>query len=548
MTTESGPPELPEPAVDCDQAGVAGPQRGDAVPHRGRYAVLSDLWAGKFPESEALAKAAAEHYAQQLRMDIEKSEAQVRRFDSERLRARPDWPVWNVLSWIAFRDLALLCEIKDEGELRRVTWYGHRSLKTSAPEALLISALARGQLRGVRGGEKLKAYYWYGKWKVDRDIWFDRDIVLQIWRDDPWSLAQMMIWIITRDPQQVEDARAYGPDGAWAALVIEQRPQNQVENAASELHQCCREGTIQTFDGRSPIKSEVWEDLQVGFSEGAPFVRWRARLSEPFPDIRFSPTDALRNFLPDDKPDEAQEPAISAASLALPRQRRARIADWFNRRQERTALEKRVWFRLTEIADEFARKKGSFTVDDKERDLSLEALRRSIVAREFSDEHNQSRVLNMHPLGLADVYFDPSSASAPELFNAIVRHLWIRHRDCVDWFKRQGLELPYRLRREPLSTSRPEDACASIEPPVPPKGSELAVKSDEGEEPNIPKIAMTFVRDGIAPNVREHTTLVMSVLKKEWPGNHPKREQVSGLLTIEFKNQRRSRGRRNRPR
>jgi hypothetical protein len=110
----------------------------------------------------------------ELREDIEKSIAQCRRLESERVRAKPDWSVWNVLSWIAFRDLALLCEIQDESKLRRVIWYGHPSLKAYAPESLLVSALQRGQLQGIRGGEELKAYYWYGKWKVDRDIRFDR--------------------------------------------------------------------------------------------------------------------------------------------------------------------------------------------------------------------------------------------------------------------------------------------------------------------------------------------------------------------------------------
>jgi hypothetical protein len=70
----------------------------------------------------------------------------------------------------------------------------------------------------------------------------------------------------------------------------------------------------------------------------------------------------------------------------------------------------------------------------------------------------------------------------------------------------------------------------------------------EHEEPNLFEIAKTFVKDGIAPNTREHTTLVMSVLKKEYPGNHPKREEVEELLTVEFKNQWRSRGRTSRAR
>jgi hypothetical protein len=377
----------------------------------------------------------------ELREDTEKSATQYRRFESERVRAKPDWSVWNVLSWIAFRDLALLCEIQDEGELRRVVWYGHPSLKAYAPESLLISALQRGQLRGIRDGEELKRHYWHGRWKVDRDIRFDRDSVLQIWRDDPWSLAQMMIWIITRDPQHVEDARAYGPDRAWAALVTEQRPQIQVRSAAGELTQRCQQGAIQTFNGRSPIKSDVWKDLQIGFIEGAPFVQ-RAGLSDAYPNIGFSPADALHQFPPDKKPDDIQEIVASDEGQTLRCQRRTRIADWFNRRQERTPLEKRVWLCLTEIANEYARKRGALTVDEKERELALEALRRSILTREFF-------VLDMHPSGLAEFRFDPQGASIPEIFNPIARHLWTRHQDCVAWFERHGLELPHRLRREP---------------------------------------------------------------------------------------------------
>jgi len=376
-----------------------------------------------------------------LREDVEKSVAQCRRFESERVRPKPDWSVWNVLSWIAFRDLSLLCELQDEGELRRVIWYGPPSLTAYAPESLLITALQRDQLRGIRDGEELKAYYWYGKWKVDRDIRFDRDSVLQIWRDDPWSLAQMMIWIITRDPQRVEDARAYGPDRAWAAHVIEQRPQIQVRCAAGELTERCQQGLIQTFNGRSPIKSDVWKDLQIGFIEGAPFVQ-RAGLNDAYPNIGFSPADALRQFPPDRKPDDIQEIVANDEGQTLRCQRRMRVADWFNRRQERTALEKRVWLCLTEITDEYARKRGALTVDDKERELALEALRRSILTRELF-------VLNMHPSGLAELRFDPLGASIPEIFNPIARHLWIRYQDCVAWFEGHGLELPRRLRREP---------------------------------------------------------------------------------------------------
>jgi hypothetical protein len=50
-----------------------------------------------------------------------------------------------VLSWIAFRDVARLCEIEDENSLKRVSWYGvtfyGASLKEAKPELTLLAAL-----------------------------------------------------------------------------------------------------------------------------------------------------------------------------------------------------------------------------------------------------------------------------------------------------------------------------------------------------------------------------------------------------------------------
>jgi len=230
-----------------------------------------------------------------------------------------------------------------------------------------------------------------------------------------------------------------------------------------------------------------------------------------------------------------------AFSSPKPNDRNHLTAEFANARR-------RGWLCLIEIVDEYARKQGSLMVDDKEREQALDVLRCSILAREFVDDQGRPRVLNLNPSGLAHFRFDPSGARHADLFNPIAEYLWITYQDCVDWFNRHDVSLPLRLRREPPSTGRPEAARADIERPVPPGRLELARRSDEDKEPNILEIAKTFVKDGIAPSVRDHTTLVMSVLKKEYPGDHPKRKQVEELLTIEFKIQRRSRGRTNRPR
>jgi hypothetical protein len=228
-----------------------------------------------------------------MREDIEKTIAQCRRFESKRAQATRDWSVWNGISWIAFRDSSLLCEIQNEDELRKVVLNGHPSLKAHDPEFLLVSALKLGQLRGIRDGEELGAYYWYGKTKVDRDIRLDRDALISIWRDDPWSLAQMMVWGVTRDPHGVEAARVFKPNES--VDLLKERPQLQIRIAANELTQCCQQGLIQTFDGRGPIDPDVWKDLRIEFSDGMLSVQGTG-LNDV--NIAFSPTDALLQFRP----------------------------------------------------------------------------------------------------------------------------------------------------------------------------------------------------------------------------------------------------------
>jgi hypothetical protein len=316
----------------------------------------------------------------------------------------------------------------------------------------------------------------------------------------------------------------------------------QVEDAAHDLRQQCLRGKLKALSGQDAIPETAWIDLAIGFeADGVPFLRRLSQLARDpaYDNIRFSRAKALDVFKPNETPEE----------LDLRRQLRARRTNEFNRKQICVALGRRRWLRLIEIASEYGRKPESLgEIDDARRTRALDELRHSIMTGEFVDKRGRSRVLNMHPSPVATFRFDRLGATRHRVLERMAEYLWITHQDCVDWFNRKRVNLPLRLRREPSSTARPEAARADIEPAVPPKGSELAKKSDEDKEPNILEIAKTFVKDGIAPNAREHTTLVMSVLKKEWPGNHPKREQVSGLLAIEFKNQRRSRGRTNRRR
>jgi hypothetical protein len=492
---------------------------------------------------------------------LNEQKAERRRVDCERIWNEPYWSVWNVLSWIAFRDVSRLCEIEDERSFTGVKLYGAKHygpfLKHAAPESLLLAALKNDELRAIRSGAELQAINWADKIEVDRNTFFRQKSVRRCWpgtgewngfEDEFWSLGQMILWIVTRDPDEVDqdsdDSGRVGPrcgyGGFVAAVRLEEllrEQREQVEDAANDLRRRCLRGELRASSGQDPIPATTWIDLTIGFEDGVPFL-WRLsqRTRDPvYDNIRFSRAEALDVFGPTEKPDE----------LDLRRQLRARQTNDFNRKQICVALGKRRWLRLTEIACEYARKPESLgEIDDARRELALDELRYSILTGEFVDKRGRSRVLNMHPSPVATFRFDPPGATHHDFFEPIAEYLWITYQDCVDWFNRHGVSLPLRLRREPPSTGRPEAAHADIRP----KRSELAKKSGEDKEPDILEIAKTFVKDGIAPSVRDHTTLVMSVLKKEYPGNHPKRKQVEELLTIEFKNQRRSRGRANRSR
>jgi hypothetical protein len=240
------------------------------------------------------------------------------------------------------------------------------------------------------------------------------------------------------------------------------------------------------------------------------------------------------------------------------RRQRTQRADRFNRKQARIALGKRRWLRLTEIADECARKPGSLAVDDKERERALETLRRSILTGEFVDNQGRSRILNMHPSPLAHFRFEPSAAANAEWFNSIARHLCIRYQDCVDWFNWLGLDLPRRLRREPSSTVSPEAIwaepaqspptlpsepqtvigpldCKNIETARVPQAGKLRPKGVGEKKTNAIEAAKGVASDWLTthrwlPNKKEHHRLTMNRLRDECPGNHLMSGKVKELI------------------
>ena len=95
-----------------------------------------------------------------------------RKLCAEREFQSPDWSLGNTLSWLAFHDPALICQLK-----RRlsVLWYGiYKHPKRGASFAVrpmlvpradqtLLDALMDGQLTAIRNGIEIPSSYWFGK-------------------------------------------------------------------------------------------------------------------------------------------------------------------------------------------------------------------------------------------------------------------------------------------------------------------------------------------------------------------------------------------------
>lgn len=407
-----------------------------------------------------------------------------------------------------------------------------------------------------------------------------------------WSLGQTLIWIVSYDAEAVgaasNDSGRLGVElgQARAAAVIERlKPLREwLLRAGNDLRLACLESRLTAYDRHDhPIPAMRWRHWTIVLdTQNMPWITHEGQ-GALAPDVVFRRDEILDLWPPLDV-EPVHESKVWEHRVC---ERRKHVANWFIRRQERTAPEKRVWFCLPEIADEFARKPGAFAVDDEERTATLEALRRSILAREFSC------VLNTHPSELANFRFDPDGAAIPELFNKTVGHLWIRYQDCVAWSNRHGLELPHRLRREAVSPCPPmivvgeainggvnlyasgitqvdadydertgdvlrswpmvealnpdktRDEAAAIAPielRTATKKSEPVKRSVEEKRANAINIAQTFVIDGVAPNCKHHTTSVKRELDAGPVEYRMRRDDVEALIKTVFAAARRKQG------
>ena len=109
--------------------------------------------------------------------DTAPSAAERNRATAERVFQSSDWSLGNVLSWIAFREQALICRFDGFGDsgryvksLNRLRLYGSRSfgreqrpMLVDTPAQLVLAALQDGDLTAIRDGQEIVRFYWFGR-------------------------------------------------------------------------------------------------------------------------------------------------------------------------------------------------------------------------------------------------------------------------------------------------------------------------------------------------------------------------------------------------
>jgi hypothetical protein len=173
-------------AVSPDFATVVG----RFAPHDAKLqsAVLAVLAKHK-PDDEIKAEAIVRDT---INEDCERRSRELKRRHAERTFGQHYWDVGAVLSWIAYRDGAMICQFEDYQHWQRVKRYGHEAAwKVVDPGTEMVRALEDGRLRAIqkKGSELpavLPAEFWARKtvkdlFMIDPD--FRRAEILTLWAD-----------------------------------------------------------------------------------------------------------------------------------------------------------------------------------------------------------------------------------------------------------------------------------------------------------------------------------------------------------------------------
>jgi hypothetical protein len=143
------------------------------------------------------------------------------------------------------------------------------------------------------------------------------------------------------------------------------------------------------------------------------------------------------------------------------RRYRQRIAPWLTDGGDRMPMRRRLWFRISEIADVCAQIPDSVQLDEGKLERAIELLRKAILTGEFEDTDGRSTVANLHPAFAAELRFARESASQRSYFRPWISYLWIKRADCEAWFRCNRIEFPKDWVASPAVTAAEPDLITS---------------------------------------------------------------------------------------
>lgn len=126
--------------------------------------------------------------------------------------------------------------------------------------------------------------------------------------------------------------------------------------------------------------------------------------------------------------------------LALRRQWKERVYD-LSTHYDKTPLREREWWKLRDIAGEYARTPGTVEVDDEKRGRMVDFLCRAIYRGELKDGKGRMQVANLHPSSLSPMRLDVKWLAFNQLLK-LADYLFVRRKECIECFSRNNVDFP----------------------------------------------------------------------------------------------------------
>jgi hypothetical protein len=363
-----------------------------------------------------------------------------------------------------------------------------------------------------------------------------------------WTLLQTILWSVTGEYKAVIDAGDYGEtcDRAAAAAVMKkwtnewELSREEIKHAADELRRACLYGRVTGYDDDDrPIDVLAWRHLEIVLdAENVPFVRRRGEqpvTHAAYRDVVFPRDHALRSSIPLDWEDcDTAMGHIYNSHLWRDVVERAR-----------RAIFQELWIEkldLTQTDNYLLRRYGAGAIDFSKSLMPGWFAWSEVLDPPFSPNSKSGLALAKARDQYQELAFQYAETVMWLNLNDInLNGVWQKPGELTRWYERTLGVLTEKLRLEFGGLQPARSESARVESLAPAKI--LNPVTAEDKKGNALNIAGAFVdKDGVAPNLKTHTTLVMRMLTRGPVEYRMPRPHVEALLDPEFKAARRRQG------